>query len=458
MPRIWRHSRCRRVSQVSVLLLVTLLWASASRAVFPLGQELQVNTATQRIQGFPSVAGNADDGFVVVWESYDYDPVSPTIEAQRYASTGNPLGSEFRVGLDGGFGASVSGAGTLGFVVTWSGAARRVQSRRFAADGSPLGAQFEVDASAYSQIVGSVGSASNGDFVVVWSSYGSSGTDISSYSVQGRRFASDGNPRGATFQVNTHTTGGQGAGPVAVSPAGDFVVVWTSEGSSGSDASGVSVQAQRYSSNGGALGAEFQVNTYTTDSQRFSSVVAMADGSFVVAWESLGSAGDDSSSYSIQAQRYASDGAAQGGEFQVNTYTTGAQQNPSVAAAEDGRFVVAWNSDGGNGTDTSDLSIRAHRFASDGSRIGQEFQINTYTTDRQWVPSVASTAEGQVFVVWESDGSQGTDDWDTSIQGQRQWLQYPAVGVPAVAPLGTFGAALLLGLLGALGAASRRRR
>jgi hypothetical protein len=51
-------------------------------------------------------------------------------------------------------------------------------------------------------------------------------------------------------------------------------------------------------------GPEFQVNTYTTSVQRFPSVAAHADGDVVVVWDSLGSSGDDTSSYSIQAQRY----------------------------------------------------------------------------------------------------------------------------------------------------------
>ena len=61
---------------------------------------------------------------------------------------------------------------------------------------------------------------------------------------------------------------------------------------------------------GAALGAtpvgdEFQVNTYTTNAQQVPSIAADADGAFVVAWQSLGSAGSDSSGFSIQGQRYA---------------------------------------------------------------------------------------------------------------------------------------------------------
>ena len=87
-------------------------------------------------------------------------------------------------------------------------------------------------------------------------------------------------------------------------------------------------------------------------------------------WDSAGSSGTDTSGNSIQGQRYASDGSAQGAQFQVNTYTTGNQRAPSVAADADGDFVVVWDSDGSSGTDTSGFSIQGQRYASDGSAQG----------------------------------------------------------------------------------------
>jgi hypothetical protein len=82
------------------------------------------------------------------------------------------------------------------------------------------------------------------------------------------------------------------------------VVVWSSYGSAGSDTSSRSIQGQRYDASGNAVGPEFQVNSYTTNRQFFPSVSVDADGDFVVVWESLGSAGTDTSGDSIQGQRY----------------------------------------------------------------------------------------------------------------------------------------------------------
>ena len=64
----------------------------------------------------------------------------------------------------------------------------------------------------------------------------------------------------------------------------------------------------------------------------------------------------------VQGQRYASDGSPLGAEFGVNSYTTGGQAYPALAMAPDGDFVVAWSSNLSEGTDTSESSIQGQRF------------------------------------------------------------------------------------------------
>ena len=140
--------------------------------------------------------------------------------------------------------------------------------------------------------------------------------------------------------------------------AGDFIVVWQSYGSSGSDTSYLSIQGQRY-----RRFSEFQVNTYTTTNQLHPTVAMDGDGDFVVVWESYGSSGSDTSVWSIQGQRYNTSGIAQGSEFQVNTYTTSDQRRPAVAMDADGDFVVVWQSYGSSGNDTSNSSIQGQRFS-----------------------------------------------------------------------------------------------
>ncbi|MGB5341690.1 MAG: hypothetical protein WBP67_06320 [Thermoanaerobaculia bacterium] len=284
----------------------------------------------------------------------------------------------------------------------------------------PIGEEFQVNSYTTSwQVYPAVAVEPQGDFVVVWMSDGSYGTDTSGYSIQAQRYGANGAPVGGEFQVNAYTTNFQGTPAVAVEPQGDFVVVWESDGSYGTDTSSSSIQGQLYGANGAPVGDQFQVNTYTTSSQRRPAVAADAQGGFVVVWRSNGSHGTDTSDWSIQGQRYDSGGAPVGGEFQVNAYTTSSQLNPSVAVEPQGDFVVVWTSYGSYGTDSSGESIQGQRYDSGGAPMGGQFQVNAYTTTSQRRPAVAVGADGDFVVVWDSGGSFGTDNSSRSIQGQR---------------------------------------
>jgi hypothetical protein len=289
-----------------------------------------------------------------------------------------------------------------------------------------------------------VAASPSGDFVVAWDSNGSAGTDTAYRSIQGQRYASDGTPQGEQFQVNTYSTNYQRFPSVAADAGGEFVVVWHGFGSYGTDQDGYSVHGQRYASDGSAQGAEFQVNTYTTLFQSNASVAAIADGAFVVVWQSYGSYGTDTSSFSVQGQRYASDGSAQGAEFQVNSYTTSDQGNPSVAREADGDFEVVWQSLGSSGTDASERSIQGQRYTADGLPHSLQFQVNTYTTSHQYNAAVAA-ADEEFVVVWRTDGSPTTETSGSSILAQR--YDVPAA-VPALSPSARFTLAAALLLLG----------
>jgi hypothetical protein len=63
-----------------------------------------------------------------------------------------------------------------------------------------------------------------------------------------------------------------------------------------------------------------------------------------------------------------------GGEFRANTYTTGDQDDTSVASDASGNFVVVWQSDGQDG---SNRGIFARRYDASGAPRGPEFQVNT---------------------------------------------------------------------------------
>ena len=88
-------------------------------------------------------------------------------------------------------------------------------------------------------------------------------------------------------------------------------------------------------------GAEQQVNTTTTNSQKFPRTAMDGNGNFAVVWESWGTDGSENGVY---AQRFDNSGSPLGNEFRVNTTPASNQQHADVAMNPAGNFVVAWMS------------------------------------------------------------------------------------------------------------------
>ncbi len=212
---------------------------------------------------------------------------------------------------------------------------------------------------------------------------------------------------GAEFQVNSYTTDEQSSTAVAAADSGDFVVVWESRYQDGSTSG---VTGQRFDSAGSRVGGELQVNTFTTDRQAFPAVATDGTGSFVVAWQSNG---QDGSVYGVFGQRYDAAGSPVGSELQVNSYTTSFQMAPAMVADGSGNFVVVWQS---YLQDASLYGVFGQRFDSAGSKVGGEFQVNTYATSAQDSPAVAANATGSFVVAWESYVQDGSN-W--GVFGQR---------------------------------------
>lgn len=291
----------------------------------------------------------------------------------------------------------------------------------------PLGGEFRVNTyTTENQLRPRVAHQPDGSFIVVWESRGSNGTDTDGSSIQGQRFFLGGLPVGNEFQVNTSTTYWQWGADIGTDAAGNFVVVWQSP-HAGVDGGDFDIFGQRYLANGSAIGNEFPVNSYTTGRHEIPAIAVAPDGEFVVVWMSERPDTDDETG--IRARRFEADATPIGDDFPVNTFTTDHQRLPAVAIDDEGDFVVVWQGDDSGGSDTDPInptkSIHGQLFANDGSLVGGEFQVNTYTTDHQYAPSVAMDSDGDFVVVWDSQGSYGPDT-NTSVQAQR----YSADGTP----------------------------
>jgi hypothetical protein len=229
----------------------------------------------------------------------------------------------------------------------------------------------------------------SGSFIVTWSS---NGQDGASGGVFGRRYNAAGVPQGAEFQVNSYTTSFQRGSNVAFASSGGFVVAWESNSQ---DGSGNGVFAQRFDSQGNKLGPEFRVHTATAGQQNSPSVTIDSMDRFIIAW-----VGPDAQGTGIFAQRYDGAGTPQGGNFQVNTYTSYYQQSPSISVDATGNFIVAWRSSTQDGDGDG---VYAQRYTSAGGAIGGEFRVNQGTADYQRHPSVAMDDSGNFAVAWLND-------------------------------------------------------
>jgi hypothetical protein len=390
---------------------VALLACVSARAQNANGPEFPVNTYTTGIQFATRVAADGGGRFIVTWSGAGPGDASG-IFARRYLSSGTPIGGEFLVNSSVGpvqEYAAVGAAAEAGFVVAWDasgdGDGEGVFARRFDANGAPIGDDFQVNSNTTGdQKYADVGMGPDGSFVVVWNDvqYGTY------YTVRARRYDSSGNPVGGDFQVNTFGTQFTYHPRVTALATGGFVVVWDGEGVL--DEAGIF--GRRYAPNGNAVGAEFRVNGIANLApwDAYPSIASDASGAFVVSWQS----GDFSSGdYDIVARRFDAAGADLGPQFRVNTYTTQQQYASSVGSDGLGNFVVAWHQLGGDG---SGFSVQARRYNASGTAVGGDFRVSTYTLLHQYYPSVAVDPRENFFVVWESNGQDGSG---SGIFGQR---------------------------------------
>ncbi|MGV3525073.1 MAG: hypothetical protein ACO1RX_12655 [Candidatus Sericytochromatia bacterium] len=271
-----------------------------------------------------------------------------------------------------------------------------VFGQRFDRFGAPQGSEFHVNTFTSGVIVETdVAMDADGDFVVTWPGYNESDT---TFGVYAQRYDSSGQNLGAEIQVNSYTTNNQLAAAVAMADTGAFVISWQSKNEDGDD---YGVYARRFHANGDAADLPFRVNAYTTSAQSEPTVAMDSDGDFVIAWQSNN---QYDPYYGIYARRYDSQGNALSEDIHINTYTTNWQSEPDIAMDATGDFSLAWTS---TNQDGSDRGIVARRFNSDGSAKGAEFAVNTITDDDQYLPEIACDQAGNLLISWTNLTSDG---------------------------------------------------
>jgi riboflavin biosynthesis pyrimidine reductase len=368
------------------------------------GAETRVNTYTTGYQAEVSLTGLADGGWIATWTSAQN---AQDIHQQRYDADGAVVGSETLVNTvtagSEGF-SSVTGLSDGGWLVVWMSIdgqdeddVENIRQQRYDVDGVAVGSETAVNTyTAFSQRLPETTALAGGGWVVTWESYGQDGD---SYGIYQQRYSAIGATVGLETRVNSITTDGQFTPTVAALADGGWIVAWQSA----EQGQGDNVIQQRYNAAGEAVETDALVNTVTANNQGRESVTGLTDGGWVVAWQSAGQDGSDSG---IFQQRYDADGDTVGVETQVNTYTTGDQDIASVTALSDGGWVVVWRSGGQDGSSTG---IYQQRYDADGTAAGTETLVNAYTTGFQNRPAVTALDDGSWVVSWSSEGQDGDD-------------------------------------------------
>jgi Ca2+-binding RTX toxin-like protein len=152
---------------------------------------------------------------------------------------------------------------------------------------------------------------------------------------------------------------------------------------------------------------EFLVNTYGDAWQNNPDVATLADGSFVIVWDSFYTGGDDDFYY-IAAQRFSASGERIGGEMVLDADTTGQSRHASITALNDGGFAVAWEASEGSILEESDVFTRA--FDRDGRPRGASVMGHKPNGESQYAASISATEDG--YTLSYTGYRTGTDRWD----------------------------------------------
>ncbi len=235
---------------------------------------------------------------------------------------------------------------------------------------------------------------SNGRFVMVWHSFDNLAAGIDGLDIRGRIYNANGTAMGADFIINSTTVNSQQFPKIAALPNGRFVATWASnEGPS----NGYDVRARIYNASGTATGPDFVVNTTTANGQGNASITTLADGRFVVTWNSEEGAPTGAD---IRARIYSANGVAAGPDFIINSSTNSTQASPKIVALSDGRFVATWNSN--ESTTGIELDVRARIFNANGTAAGADFIVNSTIAGVQAQTDVAGLPNGRFAMTWFS--------------------------------------------------------
>lgn len=369
----------------------------------------------------PAVAYNAPAGeYLVVWRN------GSTIVAQRYQSTGQPLGELFYVGeLVAATQAYPSVAFSLNgdcYLVAWEdnrSGYYDIYGQLVDAGGTLIDDNFSIYVGDGNQQRPDVDSDGTG-FLVVW--HGNYWDD--STEVVGRLVDANGSAGPVIWIAVDGGTTRRNAAVAYNAWAGEYLVVFEYEQVSSA------VHARRVGVDGGLPGDEYTVVTQSlADYPDLAAGPWGLTGGYVVVWDDNHAGDADVYGQVVLA---GSDNAFDGGVFAIDS-SPGLQYQAAIARAPvSGRYLVAWTDT--RAEDTSDYDIYARHLTADANLAGASFAVSDAADWQSETAVAGGDAPDCYFVAW-TDDRLGVAD----IQGQRiaangslLWYQFTISAQPAM--------------------------
>lgn len=388
---------CRAYGCISIVTLCVVLATSPTAAAdpFKVGGEILVSDYGPE----PVVAADPAGNFLVVWDVF-----RKPLEGRAFWSSGYPQGPVFPLSASGFIPDGVDSSGNEifdvaadaagNFVVAYSAKAQTpgaacfekpcILTRRRDANGNVSAASFVVgDPRLLSygrdyNLTESPRLASDGEgnFVVAWEGYDLNPAGyVGDEGVWARKLVSSGQVNGGQFRVNEHTEGYQGDESnldVAADGQGNFVVVWADDYADLPPYGGVVFR--RFDKAKNPIGVQTQV-TAEFAANPPPRIAQTPDGEFIVVWQSQ----------SLFGRVFDREGVPEGPAFVISSDG----RYPQVAASKAGSFIVVFEVPGGAAGMT---------FDSTGAPTSSQFPLNTLPGALD--PSVAADQDGNFVVAW----------------------------------------------------------
>ncbi len=268
----------------------------------PLTDEFLVNTSSEAVaQSTPSIGMNAAGAFVIVWTNHCGMGLRARCFAagRVYHEDGSPVGDEFPVAESAQARWPDVAMEDSGFIVTWirlgdtynQPYGEYIQLRRFEADGTPAGNAVCITGDLYNRWYGpSIAVGAAGQFAVTWA-VGPFPHDICM-----QTFDSQGSPITESYVISDCLEENQGRPCIATNGKGEYLAIWESQGQDG-DCYGVFGQC--CTGEGELHGGPLALNTCVAGRQWYPDVAMSPDGDYVVVWISQD---QDGSGYGIFAE------------------------------------------------------------------------------------------------------------------------------------------------------------